>query len=62
MLLLAGIDPAEHRVARFPSVQGGLRDGRAWPFAAGGRSGELIDVPHRGKGDLGILFLQFPRD
>ncbi len=48
------------RRARFPTVQGGERDGLAWRFLTKGRAGELMDVPHTGNGNLGILILQFP--
>ena len=48
------------RGAKFPTVQGGVRDGRAWQYRARGQLGELLDVAHTGKGNLGVLMLQFP--
>ena len=61
MLTDIGLAARDHRTAQFPSTDGGLREGRAWVYAAGGRTGELIDLAYGGGGDLGILFLQFPR-
>lgn len=48
------------RAARFPASGGGLRDGRAWSYATGGRTGDLLDLPFAGGADLGVLILQFP--
>ena len=49
------------RGACFPKVSGGTRVGRAWGYRAGGLRGQLLDVPHDGGNDLGVLILQFPR-
>lgn len=48
------------RGASFPKLSGGERPGRAWSYRAGGRQGDLLDVPHDGGNDLGVLILQFP--
>ena len=48
------------RQAQFPAVGGGTRQGRAWTYIVGGRRGELLDVPHSGGNDLGVLILQYP--
>ena len=48
------------RRAQFPTADGRARDGRAWRYTISGRIGELFDVPHSGRPDLGVLILQFP--
>ena len=59
--MVAGVGRAvgQQRTAQFPTVQGGLRQGRVWVYSSGDRTGELIDVPHVGDGNLGVLILQF---
>lgn len=48
------------RSARFPARDGSVRQGRAWSYTTGGRTGDLLDVPYSGRSDLGVLILQFP--